>query len=91
MGTSNGETRRVGERGQVTLPKELRENFGISGGDELEFRVEGDKIVIEKPVSREELAEGYRARAERDRELAEKFEGASREADDYLGDAPELE
>ena len=91
MAASNGETRRVGERGQVTLPKELREDFGISGGDELEFRVEGDKIVIKKPVSREDLAEGYRARAERDREIAEEFEGASREADDYLGDAPELE
>ena len=26
--------RRVGDRGQVTLPKQLREEFDISGGDE---------------------------------------------------------
>jgi AbrB family looped-hinge helix DNA binding protein len=83
--------RRVGKRGQVTLPKELREEFDISGGDEVEIRKESGKIVIEKPITREDIAAGYRARAEQRRELHDEMDGVSREADEYLGDAPEWE
>ena len=80
------ERRKVGERGQVTLPKELRERFGIHGGDEVVVRDENDRIVIEKPVDRATLAEGYRRRADRDRTLDDAFDGVSSEADEELGD-----
>ncbi|WP_435176597.1 AbrB/MazE/SpoVT family DNA-binding domain-containing protein [Halorussus sp. AFM4] len=83
------ERRKVGDRGQVTLPKELRERFGIHGGDEVVVREEADRIVIEKPVTRADLAEGYRRRADRDRELAESLADVSDEADEELGDAPD--
>lgn len=85
------EKRKVGERGQVTLPKRLREAFDIQGGDEVTIREEGDKIVIEKPISREDLAEGYRRRADQHRTLADDLAGVSQEADAHLGDAPEWE
>lgn len=85
------EKRKVGERGQVTLPKRFREAFGIQGGDEVTIREAGDKIVIEKPISRDELAEGYRRRGEHYRELAEEMAGVSQEASDHLGDIPEWE
>ena len=84
-----GEKRRVGERGQITLPKELRERFGIHGGDEVLVHEAGGKIIIEKPVSRNELAEGYRRTASRARDLAEEMAGVSREADEYLGESPD--
>jgi AbrB family looped-hinge helix DNA binding protein len=84
-----GEKRTVGDRGQVTIPKGLREAFGIEGGDEVVVHEESNKIVIEKPVSREDLAEGYRRRAERDARLADELAGVSREADARLDDAPE--
>ncbi len=87
----NTTTRRVGDRGQVTLPKNLREEFDISGGDEVEIRKESGKIIIEKPITREELAAGYRARADRLRGLHEEMDGVSNEADEYLGDIPEWE
>ncbi len=83
------EKRRVGDRGQVTLPKKLREEFDIGGGDEVEIRKESGKIIIEKPITREDLAVGYRARAERLREVHNEMDGVSQEADEYLGDAPE--
>ena len=86
---SEGERRKVGERGQVTIPKELRERFGIEGGDDVVIHEEAGKLVIERPVTREELAEGYRQRAQRSRELADELAGVSTEADDHLGDAPE--
>ncbi len=83
--------RRVGDRGQVTLPKILRDEFDISGGDEVEIRKESGKIIIEKPVSREDMAAGYRARADQFREIDDEMAGVSQEADEYLGEAPEVE
>ena len=85
---SQREERKVGERGQVTLPKELREKLGIRGGDEVLVHEEDGKITIEKPLSREELAEGYRRRAAESKALAEEMDGVSREANEYLGDVP---
>lgn len=81
--------RKVGERGQVTIPKELRERRGIEGGDEVVFVEVDDEIRILPPTDEERLAEGYRKRAERSRQLAEEMEAASAEATQHLGDAPE--
>jgi AbrB family looped-hinge helix DNA binding protein len=81
--------RKVGKRGQVTLPKELREKLGIHGGDEVVVHEEDGKITIEKPVTREELGEGYRRRAAEAEALTAEMDGVSREADEYLGDVPE--
>ncbi|AZH26020.1 AbrB/MazE/SpoVT family DNA-binding domain-containing protein [Haloplanus aerogenes] len=86
---SKGERRKIGKRGQVTIPKELRERFGIKGGDDVVIHEEAGKLVIERPVTREELAEGYRQRAQRTSELADELEGISTEANGHLGDAPE--
>lgn len=83
------ERRTVGERGQVTIPKELRDRFGIEGGDEVIVREADGKLVIERAVSRDDLAEGYRERAERDARIAAEMDGTSAEADEQLGDAPE--
>ncbi len=38
---------RVGERGQITIDKAIREELGIYAGDETVQRVDGDRIVIE--------------------------------------------
>jgi AbrB family looped-hinge helix DNA binding protein len=86
---SKGERRKIGKRGQVTIPKELRERFGIEGGDDVLIHEEAGKLVIEQPITREELAEGYRQRAQQTRELTDELAGASTEANEQLGDAPE--
>ncbi len=39
---------RVGGRGQVTIPKEIRERFGLGPETEVEFRVVGGSIVQKK-------------------------------------------
>jgi len=83
--------RKIGDRGQVTIPKDLRARFSITGGDEVLIHEEDGKLVIEPPISREWLAEGYRKRAKRDRELADELSELSREADAQLGDAPDWE
>lgn len=81
--------RTVGERGQVTLPKALRERLGIEGGDEVLVRQENDSIVIEPPVTSDDLEAGYRARAERAERIAEEMANVSSEANETLGDVPE--
>jgi AbrB family looped-hinge helix DNA binding protein len=41
-----GMTRKVGPKGQVVIPKELREEFGIEPGDEVTFWREGDHVAV---------------------------------------------
>ena len=37
---------RVTSKGQVTIPKSVRDGLGIGAGDHLVFRLEGDRAVI---------------------------------------------
>lgn len=39
---------KVGERGQVTIPKDIRDRFGIGPDTEVEFTVEGGQILLRK-------------------------------------------
>lgn len=86
---NRGKECKVGECGQVTLPKELREKFDIHGGDEVIIHEENGKIILEKSVCRDELAEGYRQYAAASEVLEEEMKGVSRESNQYLSDAPD--
>jgi len=39
---------KIGERGQVTIPKEIRERFGLGPDTHVEFHVVGGSIVLKK-------------------------------------------
>ncbi len=39
---------KIGERGQVTIPKDIRERFGLGPDTEVEFRVVRNVLVLEK-------------------------------------------
>ncbi|MEP0773411.1 MAG: AbrB/MazE/SpoVT family DNA-binding domain-containing protein [Acidobacteriota bacterium] len=46
---------RVSTKGQVVIPRAAREALGLEQGDELEVRVEGERILLEKaPQERED-------------------------------------
>jgi AbrB family looped-hinge helix DNA binding protein len=47
---------RIGERGQVTIPKDLREQFGLTPDTEVEFRVVAGSIVLKKAPRKLNLA-----------------------------------
>lgn len=47
---------RVTSKGQVTVPKVVREALGIKDGDEVVFRVEGHRALLAKTPSFLELA-----------------------------------
>ena len=59
---------RVTEKGQVTIPKELRDALGIGPGTEVEFTRRNDTIVVRKsstgPSRGQRLAERLRGRGD---------------------------
>jgi AbrB family looped-hinge helix DNA binding protein len=44
---------RVSEKGQVTIPKKLRDQLGIRFGDELDFAVEQGRLVATKATEQD--------------------------------------
>lgn len=61
-------TMRVTEKGQVTIPKELRDALGIGAGTEVEFERDNDAIVVRKmsgrPTRGRRLVERLRGRGD---------------------------
>lgn len=53
--TSEPKVVRVSQKGQATIPKPLREKFGIETPGEVFIYEEGDRIIVEPVPSLEEL------------------------------------
>ena len=59
----------VAERGQITLPKAVRDALGLTKGSKLKVELEGGRIVLRKDVDdaisrvrgRFKLAEGFKS------------------------------
>jgi AbrB family looped-hinge helix DNA binding protein len=49
----------ISEKGQVTIPKKIRDALGIGTGDRLEFEIRGDTIRIKKNPDLDRLASVY--------------------------------
>lgn len=49
-------TARITSKGQITIPKQVREHLGLEPGDALEFWIEGDRLEV-RPVRRRRLKE----------------------------------
>lgn len=45
-----GMTKRVDELGRIVIPKELRMSLGIECGDELEFLLDEENLILQKYV-----------------------------------------
>ena len=80
----------VGERGQVTIPKDIRDKEGIKPKDRVIIKIEDDKVVVEKALSKKQkeelMIEGYKKMAQLDKEIEEEWKYASKEADAMLDD-----
>lgn len=64
----------IGERGQVTVPKPLRDRLGIRPGMYVTFRAEAGRLIVEKVQPSDPLDEVYGKLADgrrSDRVLAE--------------------
>jgi antitoxin PrlF len=65
---------RVTSKGQVTIPRDLRETFGISANTEVIFGIEGGKITIVPKDEINRLAD--RDRLDRFLAILDRLEGA---------------
>ena len=73
---SDAETTRVTRKGQVTIPKALREEFGLQEGDELRWEKTEDGIKVRKATrsaGRGMLVDDDVSESERE-EMAEEME-----------------
>ena len=39
---------KMSKKGQIVFPKEIREKFGIKPGDAVIFKIQGNKVIMEK-------------------------------------------
>jgi AbrB family looped-hinge helix DNA binding protein len=51
----------VSEKGQVTIPKRLRDRLGIRPGQVLDFHEERGRLVVVKAVARDPVSDVYGA------------------------------
>lgn len=49
----------MGERGQVVIPKPLRERLGMRGGQLLEIREERGRLIVTKSLAEDPVDEVY--------------------------------
>ncbi len=49
---------RITSKGQVTIPKHIRDRLGIAAGDDVGFREEGQAVLVEKVEEPKELNAG---------------------------------
>jgi AbrB family looped-hinge helix DNA binding protein len=41
-------THRIGTKGQIVIPKEMRENAGLFPGAEVDFELDGDAVTVRR-------------------------------------------
>jgi len=46
----------VAERGQITIPKQIRDSLGIGAGAVLKFEMKDRKIILSKDISEDPIA-----------------------------------
>lgn len=72
-------THRVGPKGQVVIPKELRDELGIEPGDEISFWRDGDHVALRPARQRPPLRGRFRGLPLTDDLLAERAADRARE------------
>lgn len=89
--TNGGEIIRVSKKGQATIPKELRERFGIETPGKVLIHEEEGKIVVEPLPSVEDMQGVHAGRYEKGevlehlRDMKDEDKRLERERDEQLG------
>jgi len=89
--TNGGEIIRVSKKGQATIPKELRERFGIETPGKVLIHEEEGKIVVEPLPSVEDMQGVHAGRYEKGeviehlRDMKDEDKRLERERDERLG------
>jgi mRNA interferase MazF len=80
----------VGQRVQITIPKEIRKKLNIKEEDKLLVTVKLNEIIVKKVVSdkkiKELMAKGYKMMTKIDQETIDDFKYIDSEANNFIGD-----
>lgn len=70
---------RVTAKGQVTIPREIRQALGLGPGSTVRFRMEGNSCIVEKEVTEDVFTRWIRALKceKRTDEIIEELRGLS--------------
>ena len=78
----------VGERGQITLPKIIRDKEGLKSKDKVVVKIENNKIIVEKKLSKKEkemlMKEYYIKYSGFHKKANEEWESADKPANRFL-------
>ncbi|RLI78978.1 AbrB/MazE/SpoVT family DNA-binding domain-containing protein [Archaeoglobales archaeon] len=53
-----GKKGKVGKKGEIYIPKKIRESVGLMPGDEVEVEIAGDRLMIRKKKTALDLLKG---------------------------------
>jgi AbrB family looped-hinge helix DNA binding protein len=53
-------TQKIGAKGQVVIPKQIREQVGLHPGTEVDVEAQGHEVVVKPHAQRRRLAGRYR-------------------------------
>jgi AbrB family looped-hinge helix DNA binding protein len=80
----------VGQRGQITIPKEIRKKLNIKEKDKLFVTIQSNKFVVKKVLSDNDInklmAQGYKKMYAIDKETINDFKHVDSDANDYIGE-----
>ena len=80
----------VGERGQITIPKNIREMENLKPKDKVIVKIENEQIVVEKVLGKKQkeelMKEYYRKYYNFEKKIAKEWAHVSKEADAMLDD-----
>lgn len=80
----------VGQRGQITIPKEIRDKIKLKEKDKLLVTLKANNLIVKKVIPNKKIndlmVEGYKKMANTDKETVSDFENIDLEANDYIGD-----
>ena len=51
--------RAIGQKGQLVLPKDIRDHFNLRPGSEVTFQVEDDQVVLKPVIDPIKFVEGF--------------------------------
>jgi len=51
--------REIGEKGQIVIPKDIREHLGLDIGVNITFEVDNNKVILKKADNANEIVEDF--------------------------------
>ena len=80
----------VGQRGQITIPKEIRDKLNFKEKDKLLVKLKENNLTVEKISTKKDfeklMIEGYKTLSKINQETLDDFNAVDNETENLIGD-----